>query len=359
MTIAGTIQERLPASARDAVVSSAIELAERGWLPDTTLRAGIRHFVRERLDEQQANGTSTAVLAARLRAMPIAVGTDLANEQHYEMPVELFSRMLGPWLKYSCASWPAGISGLAAAEEAMLELTRKRAGVEDGMRVLDLGCGWGSFALWLASRQPLTRITCASNSTRQKRFIEERAARLGLSNVRVVTADINQLELDERFDRVVSIEMFEHVRNYDRLLARVRHWLAPGGRLFVHIFCHRDHAYLYESQGAGDWMSREFFSGGTMPSFDLLEHFPDELVVEAKWWIDGTHYQRTAEAWLDNLDANAAALASVLDNAGAPGGGRRSLQRWRLFVLACSEMFGHDEGRQWGVGHFLFAPAKT
>lgn len=355
MMIAHALRERVIAPSREAALRSAIELAERGWLADDLIRSGIRSFVRERLEEEGVRGLPTTELAARLRTMPIALETDLANQQHYEVPAEFFGSVLGPRLKYSCGWWPTGVTNLSMAEEAMLELTRERAGVEDGMHVLDLGCGWGSFALWLAARQPNTRITCVSNSASQKKFIDERAGESGLGNVEVVTSDINRLELHLRFDRVVSVEMFEHVRNYELLLGRVRHWLAPHGRLFVHIFCHRRHGYLYDGHGAGNWMAREFFSGGTMPSADLLSQFQDDLALEKSWWIDGSHYARTAEAWLQNLDGNAAELRRVLEDTGSPVGGARAIQRWRLFLLACAEMFAYDRGNEWGVGHYLFA----
>ena len=355
MEIAHTLHDRVIAPAREAVLRSAIDMAERGWLRDEIVRTGIRSFVRERLREQRTSGLRPAELAERLRSMPIAMDTDLANEQHYEVPPGFFVRVLGPRLKYSCAWWPAGVETLARAEEAMLELTRERAGIEDGMDVLDLGCGWGSFALWLAERQPRTRVTCVSNSESQRRFIEQRAARAGLGNVQVLTTDINRLELLARFDRVVSVEMFEHARNYALLLSRIRRWLKPDGRLFVHVFCHRRHGYLYDGEDAGNWMAREFFSGGTMPSADLFAHFQDDLEIEKSWWLDGTHYARTSEAWLQNLDANAIELAALLDEAGSPVGGERAVQRWRLFFLACAEMFGYDRGNEWGVGHYLFA----
>ncbi len=353
--VAHSPSSRIVTAGRETVLRSAVELAERGWLPDALVRTGIRSFVQQRLADQEAGGRPVHRLAAELRSMPIAVRTDLANEQHYEVPADFFARMLGPRLKYSCAWWPEGVSSLADAEDAMLELTRERAGVEDGMSVLDLGCGWGSFSLWLAARQPATHVTCVSNSSSQKRYIEERAARLGLGNLEVVTADINQLEPARRFDRIVSVEMFEHMRNYELLLARIRRWLVPGGRLFVHIFCHRRHAYLFESAGASDWMAREFFSGGTMPSFDLFDQFRGDLRVERRWWIDGTHYARTAEAWLANLDAAASSLPKLLENGIS---GDRALQRWRLFLLACAEMFAWDDGSQWGVGHYLFEEAS-
>ncbi len=349
------------APGRDALVAAAIDLAERGWLPDPLIRAGIRRFVRDRLQEQRqsggsaaATGRSAAALAERLKSMPIAVAVATANQQHYEVPPEFYERVLGRRLKYSCGYWSDGTPTLDDAEEAMLALTAERAGVEDGMEVLDLGCGWGSFSLWLAERQPRTRVVAVSNSVAQGRFIAARAARSGLTNVDVVTADINRLEFPERFDRVVSVEMFEHARNYQLLLRRIRSWLRPRGQLFVHIFCHRNHAYLYDADGASNWMARHFFTGGTMPSANLLAHFQDDLALDTSWWLDGTHYARTAEAWLANLDRASRELAALFSRAGRRDEPARSIRRWRLFFLGCAEMFAFSAGREWGVRHHRF-----
>jgi cyclopropane-fatty-acyl-phospholipid synthase len=348
------LRKRLPLPSWDALVDAGIELAERGWLPDPLIRAGIRRFVRERLDEQRQGGASPAALAERLKAMPIAIEVAKANQQHYEVPPEFYTCVLGRRLKYSCGYWSDNTATLHGAEEAMLALTADRAGVEDGMEVLDLGCGWGSFTLWLAERQPRTRVVAVSNSVAQGRFIAARAAGSGLTNVEVVTADINSLVFPERFDRVVSVEMFEHARNYQRLLGRIRGWLRPRGQLFVHIFCHRDHAYLYDADGPSNWMARHFFTGGTMPSANLLALFQDDLTLDASWWLDGTHYARTAEAWLANLDRARGEVAALFSLSCPRDHVARSIQRWRLFFLGCAEMFAFSAGNEWGVGHYRF-----
>ncbi|HEX8112164.1 MAG TPA: class I SAM-dependent methyltransferase, partial [Kofleriaceae bacterium] len=261
-------------------------------------------------------------------------------------------------LKYSCAYWPAeteaetGVAALGAAEAAMLELTAARAGLADGQAVLDLGCGWGALTLWAAARFPRSRFTAISNSRSQRDYIAEQACRRGLSNATVRVADVRTLELPAgAFDRVVSIEMFEHMRNYQVLLHRIAGWLAPGGALFVHVFAHRRHAYPFEDAGASDWMAREFFTGGLMPSVDLLRDFQDDLAITADWWLDGGHYARTAEAWYGNLMAHRAEAAELLD----PGPrGRARVERWRVFFLACAELFGFRGGREWGVAHYRF-----
>lgn len=342
----------LPGS--ESLIASAIDLAERGWLPDPAIRAGIRSFVRGRLKEQQAGEASAASLAERLREMPIAVEAATANRQHYEVPSVFFSRVLGHRLKYSCGYWPREVTTLDTSEDAMLALTAERAGIEDGMEVLDLGCGWGSLTLWLAERQPRTRVVAVSNSAGQRRFIAQQAELAGLDNVEVVTADINHLDLPGRFDRVVSVEMFEHARNYARLLGRIRGWLRPHGSLFVHIFCHHDRPYLYEEDGASNWMARNFFSGGTMPSAGLLSHFQDDLRLDRSWWLDGTHYARTAEAWLANLDRHRGEVAEIFARFHHLQDVPRVIQRWRMFFLACAEMFAFADGREWGVGHYRF-----
>jgi cyclopropane-fatty-acyl-phospholipid synthase len=340
-----------------------IRLAEAGLVPDPLLRIGIRRLLRRRLRELEAGGAEVQLRAKRAfldaqRQAPIALVPELANEQHYEVPPAFFEQVLGPRMKYSCALWPDGVRELAAAEEHMLALTLERAGVEDGMRVLDLGCGWGSLSLYLAERHPHCRVLAVSNSKPQREFILGRAARGGLDNVEVVTADVNRFEPEARFDRVVSVEMFEHVRNHERLLARIARWLAPGGRLFVHHFSHREHAYPYEAAGDDDWMARHFFSGGLMPSDDLLLHHPRDLRVEEQWRVSGTHYQKTSEAWLARLDASRERVLPVLAQAYGPAQAGLWLQRWRLFFLACAELFGWQDGEQWWVSHVRMAPAE-
>ena len=323
-------------------------LVDSGLVPEPLLRAGIRAICALRLREQR--GASHDAVVAELRASEIAVATDAANAQHYEVPPAFFARVLGPQLKYSCCYWPGGVHTLIAAETAMLELTARRAGLADGQRILDLGCGWGALSLFAAARWPSSRITAISNSHAQRAYILEEARRRGLANVDVITADVRTLALPAgAFDRVVSVEMFEHMRNYELLLRRIARWLAPGGALFVHVFAHRRHAYPFANGGRTDWMAREFFTGGLMPSARLLHHFQSDLRITDEWHLAGTHYAHTAEAWHANLLAHRDELARVL-------GGRARVERWRVFFLACAELFGYRDGREWIVAHYRFAP---
>ncbi len=338
-------------------MSWGIALAERGRLPEFALRAGIRQLLRGRLRELRDGGEAAAAerrrtLVAAMRRGPIAVATEEANEQHYEVPAGFFRRVLGARLKYSGCYWPPGVDSLDAAEEAMLELTCERAGIEDGMEVLDLGCGWGSLALWIAERYPRCRVLAVSNSAGQRRFIQAAAAAHGHGRLEVVTADVNELRPPRRFDRVLSVEMFEHMRNYRELLARIAGWLEPGGRLFVHVFCHRSHPYLFEVDGGADWMARHFFTGGLMPSSDLLHEFADDLEVEECWRVAGRHYEKTARAWLRRLEAAREPVLEILAGAYGHRDAERWFHRWRLFFLACAELFGFDGGREWLVGHY-------
>ncbi len=315
-------------------------LIESGRVPDPLLRAGIRSVCATRLRRERRRGPAFKdAFVERLRESPIADQVDKPNEQHYEVPPELFRLVLGPRMKYSSCLWPAGVKTLAEAEEAMLALTCERAGVEDGMTLLDLGCGWGSLTGWLSERYPASSIVAVSNSRAQREHIES----LGLPNVRVITADVNRLELAERFDRILSVEMLEHMRNYEALLARIASWLEPGGRFFCHVFSHDRYAYPYED----GWMARRFFTAGTMPSDDLLPRFDRDLALEEHWRVSGLHYARTAEAWLERLDANRAAVERVVGRAGAAN--------WRVFFLACAELWGYRGGREWLVSHYRFA----
>ncbi len=343
----------------EALAGGAIGLAEAGWLPDAAIRRGIRALLRRRLREVHgADAAATrGALLATLAASPIALATDAANAQHYEVPAEFFGLALGPRRKYS-ACWFAPGDDLARAEERMLALTCERAEIEDGMRILDLGCGWGSLTLWLAERYPRARVLAVSNSKSQREHVLGECARRGFGHVQVVTGDANRFEPEGRFDRVVSIEMFEHLRNWPRMLARVARWLEPEGRAFLHVFCHRDTPYLFEDRGASDWMARHFFSGGLMPSADLIDAFDRNLRVEARWSLGGVHYARTAEAWLRNLDASREPALEVLARAHGSAEARRALQRWRLFFLACAELFAFRSGREWGVAHYRLVPAE-
>ena len=340
---------------------NVIDLAERGWVPEPVVRAGIRRLIRGRLADQARRAPDPeAALAAFVRSMEraeLAPVPHLANQQHYEVPAAFFEAVLGRHLKYSCALWEPGTETLDDAEAAMLDLTCRRAGLADGQRILELGCGWGSLSLWVAGRHPRARVTAVSNSASQGAFIRSRAAALGLANLEVVTADMNRFAAAGRFDRVVSVEMFEHMRNWPALLARIGGWLEPDGRLFLHVFSHRRYAYPFDVDGRGDWMARHFFTGGIMPAHDLIVRVPSPFEAEERWLVDGTHYQRTAEAWLGRLDAGrdraVAALSTVLPRREAD----LQVGRWRLFFQACAELFGFAGGEEWGVSHCRLRPA--
>lgn len=351
-----------------SLLRRGIDAVERGLVPDVLTRWAIRRLCAARLKQLQQQASdprqaSHAELVASLAEGPLAAVPQKANEQHYELPVEFFAAVLGPRRKYSCCYWDAGCSTLTDAEKAALEITCSRAQLADGQRVLDLGCGWGSLSLWVAQRYPNSRILAVSNSSAQRRFIESEASSHGLSNLEVVTADMNDFQpgpgWQGGFDRVVSIEMFEHMRNIERLLSRIATWLQPDGKLFVHVFCHRDSPYLFESDGDANWMGRYFFTGGMMPSADLYRAFDGDLTITDRWTWNGRHYRRTAEAWLANLDAQREAVMQVLARTYGPAEAARWLHRWRIFFLAVAELFGYDQGRQWHVAQYLFAPTRS
>jgi len=333
-------------------------IVDSGLVPTPVLRAGIRAICALRLRQERTSIESEQArhqdLVDRLREAEVAIETAAANAQHYEVPAAFFERVLGPHLKYSSCYYPPGVTDLGAAELAMLELTAERAGLADGQRVLDLGCGWGSLTLWAAGRFPRSRITAVSNSRTQRAWIEDAARSRGLANVEVITADVRTLELPAAaFDRVVSVEMFEHMRNYDVLLRRIARWLGPDGSLFVHVFAHHRYAYPFEDAGRADWMAREFFTGGLMPSARLLHAFQADLQIVQEWHLSGIHYARTAEAWYRNLMAHEDELVAILER-GHGGDARRRFQRWRVFFLACAELFGYAGGREWIVAHYRF-----
>jgi cyclopropane-fatty-acyl-phospholipid synthase len=337
----------------------AFSWVEQGLVPDSVVRHGIRRLCERRLAELAGDDAerSAAIAEAFLHSMresPTALLTELANSQHYEVPADFFGLVLGPRRKYSCAWWPAGVKDLAQAEDRALQATCERAGLADGQRVLELGCGWGSLTLWMAEHYPASRIVAVSNSRSQREHILAEATRRGLGNVEVITADMNRFETELRFDRIVSVEMFEHMRNWESLFARVHGWLAPGGRFFMHVFCHRATPYAFEDRDASDWMSRHFFSGGMMPSDDLALRVCGPLRLVQRWRWDGTHYEKTANAWLENLDAARGPALEVLARAYGSGDAAAWMQRWRLFFMACAELFGHRGGQEWWVSHYLF-----
>jgi len=348
-------------------MKTAIRMVERGLVPKPLVRRAIRRLLRERLDELEGiyGADREAGLREWVRTMrsgPIALVPDKANEQHYELPPEFFRLVLGARLKYSSAYYPDEHTTLDEAEEAMLALTAKRAGLADGQEILELGCGWGSLSIWMAERFPAARILSVSNSAPQRAWITQVARRRGLANLRVVTCDMNELDPadhvgpDLRFDRVVSVEMFEHMRNWESLLERVSRWIQPNGRVFLHVFAHARYAYPFEVRDESDWMSHTFFTGGMMPSHDLLDHLDVPFEVQERWAVDGRHYARTADDWARNLERSRNEVVQVLARAYGEDEAGVWFQRWRIFFLACAELFAFDGGREWIVSHQLLRP---
>jgi cyclopropane-fatty-acyl-phospholipid synthase len=331
--------------------------AEQGRLSDGVIRWGIRqrlsHWTQpvdvETIDQRQR------ALVEELRRGPIALATDEANQQHYELPAPFFEEFLGPHRKYSSCYFPSEQADLETAERTMLELTCQRAGIVDGQSILELGCGWGSLSLWLARRYPASSIVAVSNSNSQREHILNQARHEGLLNLEVITQDLNHFDTSQSFDRVVSIECFEHLRNYEKMFARIRRWLLPTGRCFLHVFCHREFCYPFNGDSS-DWMGRYFFQSGLMPSNDLFYRFSDDLRVIDHWRVNGRHYQKTLDAWLVLFDRNRARIREILRTVYPAAELDRWMQRWRMFFMACSELFGYAQGNDWHVSHYLLAP---
>jgi cyclopropane-fatty-acyl-phospholipid synthase len=338
------------------MLAAVIEKAERLPLPDSLTRFGVDFLVSRTRRKLEALGDSAETDFTRAMAdFPIAQHTDAANAQHYEVPSEFFEIVLGAHRKYSCCLFPTGSETLDQAEALALAATTEHAGLEDGQEVLELGCGWGSLSLFMAARYPRSRITAVSNSATQRATIQALAKSRGLSNLTVITADMNAFEPGQTFDRIVSVEMFEHMTNWRALLSRCRNWLRADGRLFLHVFTHRHASYRFDHNDKTDWIAQHFFTGGIMPAQTLARRFGDLFEVEQEWRWSGTHYAHTARRWLENFDTNIARIDPILR---ATYGEDAALwrRRWRLFFLATEGLFGHANGEVWGVGHYRFTP---
>lgn len=335
-----------------------IELAERRLLPDALVRWGIRRLLRDRLRDEQARLAGQdrqQQLQSLLATGPIAIEADTANEQHYEVPAAFYEHMLGPYLKYSSCCWDKDCHDLANAEAAMLRLTCERAQLASGQRILELGCGWGSLTLWMAANFPESEIVAVSNSRSQQAFIQRQCKERSLANVDVRVANVAELSLDEKFDRVVSVEMFEHMRNWQELLQRIATWLTADGKCFLHTFCHRELFYPFTVDGRADWMAKHFFSGGVMSSYDALDRLAVPLRVEQQWQVGGMHYAKTCRAWLENLDTAADSIIRLFQATIPLAEAKRQLARWRMFVMACEELFAFSGGEEWFVSHVLLS----
>jgi cyclopropane-fatty-acyl-phospholipid synthase len=342
-----------------ATSNSALKFAERGLIPDSLVRKGIQNLIKTRLKDISASDCETGMahLTQFMHAMnqaKIAEVPELANAQHYEVPAEFFHYCLGTQRKYSSCFWMPDTQDLDEAEMLALKQTCDHADIQDGQSILELGCGWGSLSLWMATHYPNAQITGVSNSNSQREYITQMAKSLGVTNLTIITADMNVFEAPSSYDRVVSVEMFEHMRNWQTLYAKVASWLKPRGKFFKHIFVHRNTPYLFEVQDESDWMSQHFFSGGIMPSDDLPLHFQADLALIQRWRWDGTHYEKTANAWLENMDENKDAITPILAQAYGSENVEMWRNRWRMFYMACAELFGYNQGQEWWVTHYLF-----
>lgn len=331
---------------------------ENGYMPYVMERAVVRTLIKQRyLSLSKSDIHQAQILHSqfidKLKQSPIALVPEKANQQHYEVPAEFFNIALGKHKKYSSCIWKDNCLSLDQAEAEMLELSCERAELSNGVKILELGCGWGSLSLWMAEKYPNSEITSVSNSHSQKIFIDTEAQKRGLKNLTVITSDMNDFTSHQLYDRVVSIEMFEHMRNWPILLEKISSWLNPGGKLFIHIFCHKDTPYIFETEGAQNWMGRYFFSGGMMPAASTLLYMQDHFKVSRHWNVSGLHYQKTAKGWRDNLESHRAAAFSILREVYGEGNERLWYNRWRLFFMACEELFGFKNGNEWFVSHYL------
>ena len=341
------------------MIKKLIDLAEKGIMPDFLIRSGIRRMQKERILWEKSRSVSEVEVhhqnwVNEMKSSSIAYVPEKANEQHYEVPPDFFVNALGKHLKYSSGFWPTGVTTLDDSEFAMLKLSAERAEITNGDKILELGCGWGSLTLYMAENYPKSQITAVSNSKDQRLFIEKKCQERGFENVKVITADMNEFTIDKKFDRIVSVEMFEHMRNYEQLLDKVSSWLQPKGKLFIHIFTHKTLVYPFTEDGEGDWMGRNFFSGGIMPSHQLLLYFQKKLNIEMSWRFNGSHYEKTSLAWLNKMDSNKNEIMEIFSNTYGAENASVWFQRWRIFFMACEVLFGYDNGREWGVSHYRF-----
>lgn len=332
-------------------------MLEKNLLPDPLVRFGIRNLLKQRINEDIGKNEvikkqKKADFIQKQSSFPIAVNTLDANEQHYEVPTEFYHFVLGKNKKYSCGHWDNS-TNLDDAETEMLEITTQRAKLVDGQDILELGCGWGSLTLYMGQKYPNSKITAVSNSKTQKAFIDSEAKKRGLDNITVITCDINKFDIDGKFDRVVSVEMFEHMRNYEKLLGKIKKFLKDDGKLFVHIFVHKDTPYYFDVKDDSDWMSKYFFSGGIMPSDDLLYHFENQFKVVEHTKVNGVHYSKTAEAWLENQDKNKKEIMELFENHYGKKEALKWFSYWRVFFMACSELWKYKNGEEWFVSHYL------
>ena len=342
--------------------SFIIDLAEKGIVPDFIIRYGIRRLCQKRLYRAKSIGSERVEVehqewVEKLLKSPIALVPEKANEQHYELPPQFFEQVLGKYLKYSSGYW-LNSKTLNDSEKEMLEITYNRSEIVDSMNILELGCGWGSFTLFMAQRLPNSNITAVSNSNDQREYIQNKCKKMGYSNVTVITADMNDFDTKNKFDRVVSIEMFEHMRNYGKLLKKISNWLNEDGKLFVHIFSHKNLVYPFENNGPDDWMGREFFSGGLMPSRRLLLHFQDHMIIQKMWYMSGEYYSKTANAWLYRMDQNKLKIMELFSETYGKSNAKMWIQRWRIFFMSCAELFGMNNGSEYGITHYLFTKKK-
>lgn len=337
----------------------AINWVEQGFIPDTIIRKGIQRLLKERLKEIHSNNVEELLISKSrfiddMREAPIAIMTDKANEQHYEVPSEFYELILGKHNKYSCCFWDEETQSLNQAEENALDISCLHAQLYNGQQILELGCGWGSLTLWMAQKYPQSHITAVSNSHSQRKHIETCAQALGLSNIDVLTCDMNDFNTDKEFNRIVSIEMFEHMRNWEILFSNVAGWLKGNGKFFMHVFTNRQAAYAFEVKESSDWMSEYFFTGGMMPSDDLALYFQHDLALEKNWAWSGHHYAKTSNAWLQNMDNHKTELMQLIKDTYCEHNSQTWWMRWRIFFMACAELFAFDNGQQWHVMHYRF-----